>query len=118
MGIWRSLRGERVEVELTDARGRKSRRRVRPERIPRLEQKGYGVRRLDRVVVHLLDAIQGPSETEWVVGRDVTRDVAERFADPETGALYAVVLYEGAQARDTKITSRAKWEELRASTGK
>ncbi|MFP4560644.1 MAG: hypothetical protein ACLFRB_04665 [Thiohalorhabdus sp.] len=115
MGIWESLRGERVEVELTDARGRKRRKRVRPERIPRLEEKGYRVRRLDRVKVHVLDAFQGPSETEWVVGRDVTRDVVERFADPETDALYAVVLYEGAEVRDTKITNRTKWEELRAS---
>ncbi|MFA9460011.1 hypothetical protein [Thiohalorhabdus methylotrophus] len=108
-------RGERVEVELTDRRGRKRRRRVRSGRIVRLEAKGYRVRRLDRVKVHVLDAFQGPSETEWEVGRDVTRDVVERYLDADTEALYAVVLYEGAEVRDTKITNRARWQELRSA---
>jgi len=118
MAIWDALRRERIEVEITDAAGRKRRRRVSPRKLEALRAKGWSVRRLDRVTVHVLDAFQGPTDTEWVVGRDVTADVVERFADPETDALYAVVFYEGAEPRATKVTSRARWEELRAEVGK
>ena len=118
MAIWDALLGERIDVELTGADGRKRRRRVRAARLDKLRAKGWRVRRLDRVPVHVLDAFQGPSETQWVIGTDVTAEVAEQYTDPETGALYAVVLYEGAEPRATKVTTRGKWEELRASMDK
>lgn len=115
MGLWQRLFGSRVEAIVVDDAGRRRYRKLSPERIERLRGAGYGVVRLDRVPVHMLDAVQGPSQTEWEVGKDVTREVVERHADPETGALYAVRLYEGLEPRDTKITSRAKWQELRES---
>jgi len=118
MGIWDTLLGERVDVEITDDSGRKRRRRVSPRKMDKLRARGWHVRRLDKVTVHVLDAFQGPSETEWVVGRDVTADVVERYTDPETAALYAVVFYEGAEKRATKVTTRGKWEELRAEVNK
>ena len=118
MGLWQRLFGGGIEVVLIDEEGHRRHRRVAEGRIERLRAKGYRILRLDRVPVHLLDAMEGPSETEWVVGRDVTRDVVENHADPETGALYAVRLYEGLEPRATKVTSRAKWEELRESLGK
>lgn len=108
------LLGRTIDVVLFDPEGRRRYRRVSPGRLERLRREERLVLRLDRVPVHLLDAVQGPSQTEWVVGEDVTRDVVENHADPETGALYAVVLYEGLEPRETKVTSRARWEELRA----
>jgi len=118
MAIRDALLGERIDVEVTDASGHKRRRRVTPRKLERLRAKGWRVRRLDKVTVHVLDAFQGPWEAEWVVGRDVTADVAERYTDPETEALYAVVFYEGAEKRATKVTTREKWEELRAEVNK
>jgi hypothetical protein len=112
MGLWKRLFGQRVEVVVVDAHGQRRHKRVTPERMEALRGQGYGVVRLDRVPVRLLDAVNGPSDTEWVVGRDVTRQVVEDHADPETGVLYAVVFYEGLEPRETKITNRAKWEEL------
>ena len=115
MGWADLLPGRRVEVLLLDPAGPRRWTRVRSGRIPRLRAKGWTVIPADRVPVFLLDAFHGPSETEWGVGVDVTADVVERLADPGTGALYAVVLYEGAEPRATKVTTRQRWEELRDS---
>jgi hypothetical protein len=117
MGLWNRLFGGGIEVVLLDEDGRRRYKRVSPRRLERLRQQGVRLVRLDRVPVHLLDAMNGPSETEWVVGRDVTRQVVEDHADPETGALYAVVFYEGMEPRETKITNRAKWQELSQQVG-
>jgi hypothetical protein len=112
MGLWDRLFGGGVEAVVIDDAGQRKYKRLKPERIERLRGEGYRVLRLDRVPVQVLDAVQGTSQTEWVVGQDVTREVVENHADPETGCLYAVRLYEGLEPRETKITNRAKWEEL------
>ncbi|HKJ70599.1 MAG TPA: hypothetical protein VKA55_02475 [Gammaproteobacteria bacterium] len=117
MGLWKRLFGGGVEVLLIDEEGHHRHKTLAPERIEQLRAEGQRLVRLDRVPVHVLDAMSGPSQTEWVVGRDVTRGVVESHADPDTGALYAVVFYEGAEPRDTKITSRARWEELAQQVG-
>jgi len=117
MGLWNRLFGGGIDVVVLDDQGHRKHKRVSPRRLERLRQQGRRVLRLDRVPVHLLDAVSGPSQTEWVVGRDVTREVVENHVDPETGALYAVVFYEGLEPRETKITTRAKWQELAQQVG-
>lgn len=111
MGIRDLLFGERVPV-LIGTGGRQRRRRITSRRLAALREKGKPVIRLDRVPVHVLDGLKGPLEREWVVGEDVSEDVVARMADPRTGALYAVVLYEGAEVRETKITDPQRWAEL------
>ena len=112
MGLWDRLFGGGVEAVIIDDTGHRKYKRLKPERIEQLRSEGHRVLRLDRVPVQLLDAVQGASETEWVVGQDVTREVVENHADTDNGCLYAVRLYEGLEPRETKITNRAKWEEL------
>ena len=111
MGIRELLFGEHVPVLVGTGR-RRRRRRLTPKRLAAMRKKGKPVVRLDRVPVHLIDGLKGPLEREWRVGTDVAEEVVARMADPGTGALYAVVLYEGAEVRETKITDPQRWAEL------
>jgi hypothetical protein len=111
MGISDFLFGERVPV-LVGTGAHRRRRRMTPERIEALRARGRPVVRLDRVPVHLLDGLKGPQETAWTVGEDVAEEVVARMADPGTGALYAVVLYEGAEVREVKVTDPDRWAAL------
>ena len=71
---------------------------------------------MEGVTVHILD-VMTPERTEiWEIGKDVSKELYEKFKDPK-GDLYVSIHYERGEAQMDLATKQA-WETIKAAMGR
>lgn len=113
-GLWDSLFGEKVDMEVRQDDGSLRAVRVTKAWLEKMQRDGrMSVAKQPANSVHL--HICGPDGLEQAtmrVGLDVPEDVFKRLVDPGTGALYGVKVYKGGKPEMTLVT-RDLWEKTK-----
>lgn len=103
-----------VTVYARDGQGKEVETTVSAAEFAAWEARG-AVSKLEEVVVHFLTP-DGYSERTWLIDRDIPAATAAKYRDPETGDLYAIVVYRSGEP-ETKIATKEAWEEVEAAMG-
>lgn len=111
VGIWDTLFGERIALEIPNAYGETTKRSVTKKWIDRTQNGKITERSSKQLVrVHLLNVLKGYYVVFWIVGDDITEKMAVASRDPETGDLYALYYYDGEEPK-TELMDKAHWEQ-------
>ncbi len=75
-----------------------------------MERQGK-VKKLDTeaVPVHILDPLTDYRFETWIVGKDIDLQTVEKFRDSRSGALYALIAYEG-NKKQVVVLKKHVWE--------
>lgn len=114
--VWAILRrrkqalfAKEVELAITDEEGRPREAKVSQKQSDKLIAGGK-IREFAPCTVHIIDPWGNRTET-WEIGKDVTREVFEKFKDT-SGNLYATVTYTAGEP-DMRIVAKQHWDQLR-----
>ena len=112
-GIFDSLFGEKITIELPGSDGQIIKRTVTRKWFEQMQTEGK-VRPVaeSMVRVHLLGP-GGCTVQHWVVGRDLDLQTCEKFRDPETGDVYALTVFEQGKPK-TYFLEKHLWDEAKA----
>ncbi|MFH1605185.1 MAG: hypothetical protein ABIH03_14925 [Pseudomonadota bacterium] len=109
-GPFDALHGERVSVEVPCPDGTMRRVSVTKKWLEREEQLGNISKVTGLVLVHVAEPGRGCYVATWKIGQDVDADTVKRRLDPETQALYAIVVYTDG-IRETHLCDPGTWAE-------
>jgi hypothetical protein len=108
VGIWDSLFGEKVSLEIPGHDGTIIRRQVTKRWLESMQQGGK-MTQIPSVRVHLIHPA-GNRDLDWVIGTDVSQETVDRFRDSETGDLYAMTYFQAGEPKMT-VLKRSFWEK-------
>ena len=111
MGLWQSLFGKKVVLHGRDEGGKPFDVTVPEERFDEWKREGH-LKKVEMVEVHVQDPVRGDYIARWEVGKDISVETVEKFKDPATDSLYAVIVYEAGEPQ-TSLVQHAKWSEIK-----
>jgi hypothetical protein len=110
VGLMDRLFGKRVTIEVPTATGTRS-VAVTEKWLAQMEREGK-MSPMRTVTVRVVDSLRGEGTAEWVIGRDVPRDVFDRRFDPKDGCLFAIVTYVDGKP-ETRLADKDTWMRTR-----
>lgn len=111
MGLFDSLFGKKVTLEIPDQDGNIVKRKISKKMFDEMIAKGE-LHPSDTVKAHILDPNQGYYSADWVVGQDISEEHVEKFATPSS-EIYVVVAYERGEP-NVMITTKEIWDKQRS----
>lgn len=111
MGILDFLFGKKVTLEIPDQNGNIVKRKISKKTFDEMIAKG-DLKRADTLKAHILDPNKGYYSEDWVVGEDIPKEHAEKFATP-LSEIYVVVAYESGE-RKVIVTTKEIWDKQRS----
>jgi len=116
-GLFDSLFGEKVTLEVPGHDGRIVRRTVTKKWLEQMQREGK-VERLKRglVTVHMLSPVTNYTVEHWSVGEQVSQEHYEKFKDPESGELYAMTTFREGQP-ELHLLQKRLWIEAKNNFG-
>jgi len=99
-GVWDSLFGKKVELEIPDGNGGITKRLVTKKWYENMLKEGkLSIIADDTIKVHMLHSIDGYIILEWVIGEDVDRETVMRFTDEQNNELYAMTFLQDGEEK-------------------
>jgi hypothetical protein len=112
-GIFDSLFGEKITIELPGSDGQIIKRSVSRKWFEQMQHEGKARQVTEPMIrVHVLSP-GGCKVEHRVVGRDVDAQTCEKFRDPTTGDVYALTVFEHGQPK-TYFLAKHLWDEAKA----
>ena len=112
MGLFGSIFGKKVVLEGRDEAGNPYKKKVSESQLEQWEKQGK-IEKLEAVTVHMLDP-NGSYTTDWIVGKDIPVDIAEKARNPETNDLYAITVYREGRP-ETSVVVYDTWLKMKAA---
>ncbi|HEV7165031.1 MAG TPA: hypothetical protein VGO35_06545 [Gammaproteobacteria bacterium] len=112
MRLLSGLFGKKVTIIGHDKNGKPFEREVSERQLKGWEAKGK-LSKVEAVEVHVLDP-KGDYSTQWLVGKDISPELLEKFRDSASGALYAITIYK-AGVPETMLAAKEKWLEVKST---
>lgn len=110
IGLWDSLFGKRVTLEIPNSCGQVVKRSVTKKWLECMQREEKPVSEETRIVkVHMLDASNGYRLLCWMINDDVEETTANMHRDPDTGDLYAIHYLDEGENR-TEILNKHCWD--------
>ena len=114
MGLFNSLFGKKVTLNLTGDDGKPAKRVVAEKHLEQWKAEG-AISAIQMIRVHILDP-KGSHSTDWQIGKDISEERVAKSKDPETGELYALRVYEAGVPK-TSVMPKVYWLEAKAAMG-
>ena len=114
MGLFDSLFGKKVTLNLKDNAGNPIQRVVSAKQLEQWKAEGK-ISVLPTIRVHILDPM-GSRTAEWQIGKDIPEAIVAKSKDPATGDLYAMTVYEAGVPK-TSVIPKAYWLKAKAAMG-
>jgi len=108
MGLFGSLFGKKITVQLPDEQGRIVERKITKKMFDKLVTQGI-IQEIDAVQAHILDPLKGYYVSNWRLGEDIDRETADKFAT-ENKQLYVAIAYEEGEPQ-TMVMKKEVWEK-------
>jgi hypothetical protein len=89
--------GKKVEIEVPDGKGGLKKVKVSQTQFNRWVAEGR-ISEVEGFKAHISDPMRGNHTENWVVGRDLPREMYDEFKD-ENGDVYVMVVYEAGQPK-------------------
>ena len=101
LGFLDQLFGEKITLELPDGNGKIVKRTVTKKWMDQMMNQGKMSIVTDVIRVHILDPLyeDGYKVENWTIGEDINQETVTNFQDPQTGDLYAIVVYENGKGK-------------------
>lgn len=111
-GLWDRLFGERITLQVPGPHGQPREVSVTRKWLALQERQGSISPLHDVVPVSVADPFRGCYEAVWKIGEDVDAATVKERTDPETGRLYAMVVYEQGEPK-TYLCDPGTWAEAK-----
>ncbi len=110
VGIWDTLFGERIQLEIPDSCGNTVRRSVTKKWFELMKNQESILSLYKQVLrVHMLDVVKGYRVLYWVVGENIDEATARMFMNQDTGDIYAIYYYEQDEPK-TEVLTKKRWD--------
>jgi hypothetical protein len=104
---------KKAVISVPDGQGGIKKVKVSQKQLHQWEAQGR-VSRIEGVTVHILD-VMAPERTEiWEIGKDVSREIYEKYKAPN-GDLYVSIHYEAGKPQMNVATKQA-WDMIKAAS--
>jgi len=114
MGLFDSLFGKKVTLNLTDSGGKPIKRVVSEKQLEQWKSEGK-ISELPTIRVHILDPM-GSHTANWQIGKDISEEIVAKAKDPATGDLYAMRVYEAGVPK-TSVLPKEHWLKAKSAMG-
>ena len=114
MGLFDSLFGKKVTLDLTGDDGKRVQRTVAENKLKQWGAEGK-LSVFPTIRVHILDP-KGSHTADWQIWRDIPEQVVAMAKQPQTGDLYALTVYEAGVPK-TSVLPKAHWLKAKAAMG-
>jgi len=111
-GLFDSLFGEKVELELPDKKGNLIRRKITKKYFDQMLNEGKISIAEESITVNILHPIKGLINESWEIGKDIDNELVNKFKDKTTNSLYAFTVFEDGNLK-TALLKKEKWEEMK-----
>ena len=114
VGLLDHLFGEKVSLEVPTSDGQTRRRTVTRRWLEQMKREKK-MQEIDGEVVRVHHhGLHGYSVEHWVIGQDISPDMAQRWRDPQTNEIYVMSFMEKGE-KQTYFLKRDKWETMKAT---
>jgi hypothetical protein len=112
VGLWDSLFGERMTIEVPGPNGQVIKRQVTQKWLAQMRRAGR-VKAVEGplVRVHMLNPL-GNTTQHWKIGQDIDQAAVDKFRDPESGDIYGMTSFENGESQ-VHLLRRDLWEAAR-----
>jgi len=112
VGLWDSLFGDRVTIEVPSRNGQVIKRQVTKRWLEQIQKEGKAREIKEPLVrVHMLNPV-GNTTQHWKIGQDIDQAAVDKFRDPESGDIYAMTSFENGEPQ-VHLLKRDLWEAAR-----
>ena len=119
IGLWDSLFGERITIEIPTPDGKITKREVTKKWFERKQSKGKIKDATNKMIkVHLINPLEDYKIQYWAIGKDIDESMVNKFKDENTGDLYALISFDQGKQK-VSVMKKEFWEKAKkTSAGK